>query len=199
MMPALTRATVGLSRRLGGAARFSYKAPAAKASAVTIAGASTKKRPPVTFFYDGGCPLCMREIGHWQRIIAAQGGADVVGVALQDISQGVGGSMLESDFGVSTSDAMARAHAVDSEGTLRTGMAAFAVVWERLPYWWWLSKLLKIPMALEVAEAAYAMWAKSRLSLGDKVGGRLAPPSAPAGPGASCRYVPGSGDKTNCS
>ena len=87
-----------------------------------------------------------------------------------------------------TEAALARAHAVDASGALRTGMGAFVAVWARLPYWWPLARVLRLPLAMEVAEFAYAAWAAAR-PLGARVAGK--PPAAARAPGASCRWEPG--------
>ena len=66
-------------------------------------------------------------------------------------------------------------------------MSAFIAVWEHLPRWKWLARLLRrVPMAVDGAELAYGAWARARPMLKAS-----APEATRASPGASCRYVPG--------
>lgn len=140
-----------------------------------------------TFFFDGACPVCVRETRHWQSLLQAEGSREgAPKLRLHDISDGDMGA-LGSGFGVTVDDAMRRAHAIDGDGVLRTGVSAFIAVWEHLPRWRWLARLLRsVPMAASGAELAYGVWAKARpkLQTGTRQAARLSP-------GASCRYVPG--------
>ena len=134
-----------------------------------------------TFFFDGACPVCIRETGHWKRLLEAKGGASKL--RLHNISDGDVGAL--GAFGVTVDDAMRRAHAIDGDGALRTGVSAFIAVWEHLPRWKWLARLLRsVPMAVSGAELAYGAWASARPMLKAS-----APEAARASPGASCRYV----------
>ena len=128
--------------------------------------------------------MCIRETRHWRRLLHADGAPPKL--RLHDISDGDMGA-LGSAFGVTVVDAMRRAHAIDGDGVLRTGVRAFIAVWEHLPRWKWLAWLLRsVPMAASGAELAYGAWASARPML--KAG---APEAARASPGASCRFVPG--------
>lgn len=135
-----------------------------------------------TFFYDGACSVCVREMAHWRRLLET---SDDARLALHDISAGDLGR-LGDDFGVGVDEAMKRAHVIDSDGTLRTGIAAFVAAWAHLPRWKYLAMLLQLPMATSVAELLYCAWASARPMIKAS-----APEAARASPGASCRYVPG--------
>ena len=118
-----------------------------------------------TFFYDGGCPVCTREVAHWKRLLEASSDTKNE-LVLQDIS-GVGGvgSALGA-LGVSLEEAMARAHVIDATGTLHTGIPAFTHVWATLPYWKHLAWVLQtVPLAMSVAEVAYGVWSGARRHL----------------------------------
>jgi len=118
-----------------------------------------ERSPPegVTLFYDGGCPLCRREIGYYQRLDSA------ARVTWLDIDADP--SPLKS-HGVTPEQAMALIHAVDADGRLQVGVPAFLAVWEQLPYWRVLPPLLRaVPMAIPLAGAAYSVWARNRLKL----------------------------------
>ena len=149
-------------------------------------GAKPVVTPSVaTFFYDGECPICIREVGHWKRLL--EGMEPPARLELHNIAGPDGVGPLGTAFGVTLPGALARAHAIDSDGTLHTGIAAFAVAWARLPYWHVVARLFQtVPLATSLAEFAYGLWASLRPAL--RSGGTAA---ARTSPGASCRYVPG--------
>eukprot|EP01052_Picozoa_sp_SAG31_P031094 SAG31_NODE_3261_length_4483_cov_3.272582_5_plen_576_part_00 len=141
------------------------------------------------FFYDGSCPICVREVGHWRQLLAdsEQPGR----VELYDIAGPNGVGPLGTAFGVTLPEALARAHAIDSDGTLRTGISAFTVVWARLPYWHVMAWLFQtVPLATSIAECAYGLWASLRPALRTNING-VEQATTRMRPGASCRYVPG--------
>ena len=80
---------------------------------------------PIIFF-DGGCPLCKREIAHYQRIDKRK--------AIQwiDISQP---SAELDDYGISQRDAMEKIHGVNAQGQTLVGANTFVMMWQQLPYY----------------------------------------------------------------
>ena len=88
-------------------------------------------RPMV--FYDGGCPLCRREIAHYRRI-------DSTG-SLCWVD-----AMTEPEalarHGLSLQQAMAELHVLDGDGRWQRGVDAFLVIWQQLPAYRWLAKLV---------------------------------------------------------
>ena len=75
--------------------------------------------PALTVYYDGACPLCRAEIGHYR----SQPGAERIcftDVARADASTGQD---------LARGDAMARFHVRDAQGRLVSGAAAFVLVW----------------------------------------------------------------------
>jgi predicted DCC family thiol-disulfide oxidoreductase YuxK len=104
-------------------------------------------------FYDGGCPLCRREINHYQRL-------DRTGrVEWVDISRD---TPLLQAFGIPLATAMARLHALTRDGRLVTGAYAFAAVWSELPYYRWLAKGLWALRLLGLLDRAYQRFADWR-------------------------------------
>jgi len=89
--------------------------------------------PKAIMFYDGGCPLCRREIKHYRRLDSANR------IDWIDISRD---ASLVQAMGVTLDTAMARLHVLHRDGWLATGAYAFAVVWSELPYYRWLARLV---------------------------------------------------------
>lgn len=109
--------------------------------------------PRATMYYDGGCPLCRREVGHYRRLDRAGR------VRFVDITQER--DELEAQ-GVSHAQAMARLHGLDAQGRLVSGAHAFAAVWDALPYYRWLARLLRGLRLLPLLDLAYTRFARWR-------------------------------------
>ena len=104
-------------------------------------------------FYDGGCPLCRREIAHYQRIDSERR------IQWADIQQEA--DTLRS-LGLSWEQAMQRMHVRDSDGQMVSGAAAFAVLWRQFPRYRFLAGLVSLPGIHWVAEQVYTVFARRR-------------------------------------
>ncbi len=107
-------------------------------------------------FYDGGCPLCQREIAHYQRV--DYGGR----IHWVDITRDTGALAAH---GLAFSDAMARLHVLDGEGVWQTGVRAFVAIWTELPRYRWLGRgvqKLKLFSLLELVYTPFARWRYGR-------------------------------------
>ncbi len=108
-------------------------------------------RPVV--FYDGGCPVCRKEIAYYRRLDARER------VDWRDIHahpEAVEGS------GVSWEEAMARLHVLDGNGELRSGADAFTVIWDELPGWRWLARTVRALRLVGVLDWGYRLWLRLR-------------------------------------
>lgn len=103
----------------------------------------------VTVIYDGGCPLCSREITHYRR----RRGADrVVWVdGRQDLET------LER-LQISQAEAMRRFHVRDRAGQWSTGAAAFVLLWSQLGGYRWLARSVKMLRLLPLMEKTYTLF-----------------------------------------
>ena len=114
----------------------------------------SSNRPQVTMFYDGGCPLCSREVAHYGRL-------DHEGrIQWLDIHANPG--VVES-IGVEYTEAMTRLHVRDRAGEIQTGVWAFAAIWDELPYYRWLARTLRFLRLLPALDLAYTRFARWRL------------------------------------
>jgi predicted DCC family thiol-disulfide oxidoreductase YuxK len=105
-------------------------------------------------YYDGGCPLCRAEIDHYRRCA----GADRL--AFVDVGRAVAAPALGP--GLARDAALRRFHVRAADGRLVSGAAAFARLWQVLPGWRWLGRLLDLRVfgvrpLLPVAELAYRL------------------------------------------
>lgn len=99
-----------------------------------------------TVYFDGGCPVCSREIAMYQR----EQGADTVNWV--DVASC---EVTALGHGLSRETAMARLHLRLPDGSLVSGAEAFTGLWRRLPRWAWLGSLLGTRATLWLLEAGY--------------------------------------------
>jgi predicted DCC family thiol-disulfide oxidoreductase YuxK len=115
--------------------------------------------PRVTVWYDGGCPLCRREIA-WLRRLDRRGAVAFVEV---------GGA---ADCPVDRAQLLARFHARESDGPLVSGAAAFAAMWRALPLLRPMGLAARAPAVLWVLERGYRLFLRVRPSLQRLAGSR---------------------------
>jgi predicted DCC family thiol-disulfide oxidoreductase YuxK len=109
--------------------------------------------PTCTVYFDGDCPVCRREIAHYQR----QRGAEAI--AWVDAS-----NCDEAALGPGFDRAMAlnRFHVREADGSLTSGAAAFVAIWCRLPAFAWLAKLASFRPVLAALDAGYRLFLRVR-------------------------------------
>lgn len=108
----------------------------------------------LTVLYDGGCPLCRREIAHLQGLASKQPNS---GLCFVDVN-------ASSDARPPAEQArlLARFHVQGADGRLLDGAAAFVAMWARLPGWRWLARLAGLPGMLTALEWAYCGFLRVR-------------------------------------
>jgi len=114
-----------------------------------------------TMLYDGACPLCQREVAHYEKIDKQNY------VNWVDISQ-MPDQLLK--YGVDYDTAMARLHVIDKHGRMQSGAQAFLTIWNTLPYYRRLATLIQffhLTPALEWAYVRFARWRNSNRGVGD--------------------------------
>ena len=117
--------------------------------------ASHSKAMP-TVYYDGSCPLCVREIKFYRSMA---GSRDVI---WQDVSAS---STSYPATGLSRDEALERFHVKTSAGALLSGAAAVAHLWLSLPGWRLLGTITGHRVVLPFAEAAYRLFLMVRPAL----------------------------------
>lgn len=88
--------------------------------------------PLLTVYFDGACPVCRREITHYQR----QPGADACAW--------IDAAFCPADAlgpGLDRASAVPRFHVRLAGGRLLRGAPGFAALWRVMPGWRWLGRL----------------------------------------------------------
>ncbi len=119
----------------------------------------TRQAKSTCVFYDGACPVCRREMNHYKKL--ASGDTTDANIEWIDISK----SQVELKAeGIKYQDAMRVIHVKDESGVHQVGIEAIFSLWEKLPYYRQLSRLLKRATFLHpFLDCAYAFFAKHRM------------------------------------
>lgn len=125
-------------------------APATKAGCNSLDPANDT--PAATVYFDGSCPLCRMEIGHYQKL-DSRGALCFIDVSQPSASTGPG---LDREA------AMARFHIRDAQGRLHSGAAAFVQIWRTVPGWRHAARFTALPGVMFVLERGYRLFLKVR-------------------------------------
>ena len=106
----------------------------------------------LTVWFDGGCPLCLREIALMRRL-DRRGRIDFV-----DVATG------ESACPIDRAALLARFHAREGE-VLLSGAAAFAAMWRAIPVLRPFGLVARLPVVEWLLERAYRRFMRSRPAL----------------------------------
>lgn len=106
----------------------------------------------VITYYDGGCPLCSKEIAHYRRVDRAE--------RIRWIDLTTDAEAL-SAVGLDVATAMRRLHVRDADGRLLSGVPAFVAIWQQLPGYRSLARVvtaLRLSRPLDWAYGRFADW-----------------------------------------
>ena len=107
----------------------------------------------LTLYYDGGCPVCKREIGFYQR----RRGADRIDWV--NLAQ-CGDEELGEDL--SRDAAYARLHGRKPDGQLVSGARAFAALWQALPAFRLAGRVAALPGLVHLLDWGYRGFLRMR-------------------------------------
>ncbi|MDJ0978705.1 MAG: DUF393 domain-containing protein [Erythrobacter sp.] len=107
----------------------------------------------VTVWYDGACPLCLREIGVMRRL-DKKGVIDFVDVS----------DSADPKCPIDQAELLARFHA-EEDGEIVSGAAAFAAMWRAIPLLRPLGLIARNRLVLGALEMLYIQFLKVRPQL----------------------------------
>jgi predicted DCC family thiol-disulfide oxidoreductase YuxK len=121
--------------------------------------------------YNDACPICRAEIRHYQ----ARAERASAPLSFDDLNA----TDLEG-WDMTPDQAKRRLHARLPDGTIVSGVEAFALIWERLPGYGWLARLVRLPGLRGLAEFSYnriaAPWLYARQKRREALEGARARP-----------------------
>ncbi|WP_113906334.1 thiol-disulfide oxidoreductase DCC family protein [Aliidiomarina celeris] len=120
------------------------------------------RTPKLTIFYDGGCPLCVREMKHLKRL--DQNGK----MAFEDI--------LAADFEarfphVSIENANRILHGMNGNGVMLYGLDVTHAAWSLVGRGW-LTAPMRWPLIRWVADKVYLWFARNRYTVSKVLTGK---------------------------
>ena len=102
-----------------------------------------------TVFFDGSCPLCVREIAFYRRR------EPLVPIEWLDVSKK---DPLDLGLPLGQCDAMRRFHVLCEDGQLKSGAAAFTALWSRYKGFRLIGRILSWPLLCHITEGAYRLF-----------------------------------------
>lgn len=106
-----------------------------------------------TVYFDGLCPLCSREIEHYQN------SAGSAAIRFVDITHSGFDARVE---GVDPKKVHQHLHVKDSQGRIRTGVDGFIEIWRQLPRYQWLATAANPAPVKAALRIGYSIFAKIR-------------------------------------
>ena len=110
----------------------------------------------LTIFFDGGCPLCKREIDFLQSR-NKKGYLSFIDINTSDF-------YIDLKYGITYKQAMERIHALKSDGSVIKDIKVFQEAYNLIDLGW-IYAPTKIPIFDKFIEFIYRIWAKYRLKL----------------------------------
>ncbi|MDP4682571.1 MAG: DUF393 domain-containing protein [Prochlorococcaceae cyanobacterium MAG_34] len=117
--------------------------------------------PALTLLYDGGCPLCLREVELLGRKDRQRHGEQLK-LAFVDIDQAYYNP--DSYSGISYREAMGRIHAIDGDGAVLRDVEVFRRAYGLIG-WGWIYAPTQWPLLRPMTNLAYGIWAGMRLRI----------------------------------
>ena len=117
---------------------------------------SDDRAADLTLLFDGGCPLCLREVGFLRRRDQAQR------IAFVDIDSSEYVPQKYAD--ISYRNAMGRIHAITADGTILQNVEVFREAY-RLIGLGWIYAPTRWPLISTLVDQIYSLWASRRLQI----------------------------------
>ncbi len=115
----------------------------------------------LTLLYDGGCPLCVREVNilrrRDQRLHPGAPHLAFVDIDAPDYD-------ASRHAAISYREAMGRIHAIEADGTVLRDVAVFRAAYRQVGLGW-LYAPTSWPLLAAISDGLYGLWARWRLRL----------------------------------
>ena len=110
----------------------------------------------IKVYFDGKCGLCSKEINYYQKPSPSRF-AEWIDIAADP-------SPLK-DLSISQRDALKRLHVQDNAGNIKSGITAFLLIWDALPGWRSLGRIISLPVIYHLVDSLYGRFAEYSFKL----------------------------------
>jgi predicted DCC family thiol-disulfide oxidoreductase YuxK len=101
--------------------------------------------PKTSVLYNANCPVCNFEIQHYARYAGDKG----LPIRFDDLN-----TDARADWGLDADTAARRLYVLQN-GQLSSGIPAFLVLWQQMPKYRWLARVVGLPGIKQIATVAY--------------------------------------------
>ena len=100
----------------------------------------------VTVYYDGVCPLCVKEVARWRNapFLCSVEWFDITGQDEELIRRGI-----------DPNKALVELHSQTDDGVIRTSIDSYVLLLSQLPRWRWLGRLMNLPVLKPLLKWSY--------------------------------------------
>lgn len=106
--------------------------------------------PRLTVWFDGACPLCIREVALFRRLDKRRA------IHFEDVSS------EDASCPIDRAELLAQFHAQEKDQSIVSGAAAFAAMWRAIPMLRPLGEAARLPAVLWVLERLYVVFLRIR-------------------------------------
>ena len=110
---------------------------------------AAQQQPKLAVYYDGNCPLCLKEIGFYQK---CAGGEEINWIDANTATNDCLGD------GLTQEQALSRLYARDQQGNLISGAKSFAAIWQALPAFKGIGWIAGHPLVQGILEPLYRVF-----------------------------------------
>ncbi len=111
-----------------------------------------EKNEVTKVYYDGGCQVCSLEVNHYQK--KNDGKVDFIDINDEQF--------CAADHGLDEKDVHVNLHAKLADGKIIKGVDTFIVIWQNIPGFAFLAKLIKVPFFYFLAKQGYKVFVRIR-------------------------------------
>jgi hypothetical protein len=144
------------ARAIAAGFRFQHPHLAAALRQLLDCSSLTSVASRQSVYYNGDCPVCRTEIGHYARRCEA------VAAPVTFVDSSIRGDDL-ADYGLHWEHLKRRLYLKTANGQIVSGMAALERLWAQTPGFQWLSKAVSLPVVRPISEMLYDHVAVSAL------------------------------------
>ncbi|XP_074645283.1 uncharacterized protein LOC141901742 [Tubulanus polymorphus] len=117
----------------------------------------SKTNSPIKVLYDGGCPICLKEISVLKYLDKKKNNVEFVDITHEDYC-------ASAHCGISRDEAMKQMTVINKFGQVETRVAAFRTMYAAVGLGWLLA-VTRLPGISHLSEIAYDWFARNRLRL----------------------------------